>query len=326
MEQKPYQYGFTLGKFMPPHEGHLQLIAEAEKYVRNLYILVGTLEREPIPGELRFQWMEELNPNHTVIHITDDLPSYPHEHPDFWKIWTAVFKKYLPVEPEVFFCGEDYGDEVAQHLRIKHIRVDRTRFPIVISATEIRLNPFLHWDMIPAVVKPYFVKRIVLTGPESTGKTTLAQKLAEHFNTNWVEEYGHEHFDKVNGKLVREDFLIIARTQMEREDQKAKISNRLLFCDTDLMVTQIFGELYLNESLSWIMNASKQRKYDLFLLMDIDVPWIDDGTREFPHFRQQHFDRLKKELELRGLPYVVVSGNYEERFQHAIEAVDRLMK
>ena len=89
MAQKQFTYGFTLGKFMPPHKGHLQLIEEAEKYVEQLFILVGTLEREPIPGDIRFQWMKELNPKHTVIHISEDLPGYPHEHPDFWKIWVV---------------------------------------------------------------------------------------------------------------------------------------------------------------------------------------------------------------------------------------------
>jgi HTH-type transcriptional regulator, transcriptional repressor of NAD biosynthesis genes len=306
---------------MPPHMGHLQLIKEAEKYVDHLYILVGSLESEPIPGELRYQWMKELNPKHTIIHVTDEVPQYPHEHPDFWEIWIGIFKKYLPVQPQVFFSGEEYGDDVARHLNIDHIRIDRTTFPIVVSATAIRSNPFGNWDFIPDVVRPYFVKRIVLTGPESTGKTTMAQKLAEYFNTNWVEEFGRVHFERVNGKLLREDFLIIAKTQIEKEDEAARKSNKLLFCDTDLMVTQIFAEMYLNEQIEWILDESKNRKYDLFLLMDIDVEWVDDGTRDFPHRRTQHFERLKLELERRGLPFVIISGNYDQRFFRAVEAV-----
>ncbi|CAN5410309.1 nicotinamide-nucleotide adenylyltransferase [soil metagenome] len=325
MAQKQFTYGFTLGKFMPPHKGHLQLIAEAEKYVKHLYILVGTLPREPIPGELRFQWMKELNPNHTVIHITDDLPSYPHEHPDFWKIWVAVFNKYLPAKPEVFFCGEDYGDDVAHHLGIKHIRIDRTKFPIVISATAIRNNPFEYWELIPEIVRSYFVKRIVLTGPESTGKTTLSQNLAEHYHTNWVEEYGRVHFDKVNGKLLREDFLIIAGTQAIKEDEAVRVSNKLLFCDTDQIVTQIFGELYLNESIQEIIEESKKRTYALFLLLDVDVPWVDDGTRDFPMLRKKHFERLRLELQNRGLPFVIISGDYEDRMKRAVAAIDSLL-
>src|SRR5688500_16522986 len=96
METKKYKHGFTLGKFMPPHAGHLHLINEARKQVEKLTVLVCSLEKEPIPGALRFSWMQQLfpGPDVEIVHVTDEVPSYPHEHPDFWLIWTKLLKRF----------------------------------------------------------------------------------------------------------------------------------------------------------------------------------------------------------------------------------------
>jgi NadR type nicotinamide-nucleotide adenylyltransferase len=326
MDKEKYIYGFTLGKFMPPHAGHLYLIEMAAQQVEYLTVLVCTTRREPIAGALRFQWMKELinNPNITLIHITDDVPSYPHESSDFWAIWEKLLRQHVHPKSEVFFSGESYGDNVARVLGIDHICIHRDTAPVNAAGTLIRENPFKHWQHIPAAVRPYFVKRIVLTGPESTGKTTLAQQLATYYDTRWVEEYGRDHFDKVHGKITLDDISIIAKTQLEKEDAAANMANKILFCDTDLIVTQVWSEIYFSECPAWIMEENHTRYYDLFLLMDIDLPWVDDGTREFPHLRQTHFNRLKEELDARNLPYRIVSGAADERMQCAIRFIDGL--
>jgi NadR type nicotinamide-nucleotide adenylyltransferase len=306
---------------MPPHEGHLFLIRTAQQHVDELTVLVCTIQKEPIPGYLRYEWMKKLLPGVKLIHVTDEVPSYPHEHTDFWNIWTKLLKHYVP-GAEVVFSSENYGDEIAKRLGIDHIRIGNSR---ITSGTSIRNDPFGNWEHIPGIVRPYFTKRIVLTGPESTGKTTLAQKLAKHFNTAWVPEYGREHFVNVSGKLTIDDISHIAAMQLQREDEAALKANKLLLCDTDLIVTQVWSEVYFNECPKWIMDVNHHRKYDLHLLMDIDIPWEDDGTREFPHLRKQHFDMLKHELDKRYLPYVVISGGFEERLQEAIGVVKRLI-
>jgi NadR type nicotinamide-nucleotide adenylyltransferase len=324
MEKKKYTYGFTLGKFMPPHAGHLYLIAMATQQVEFLTVLVCTTTREPIPGALRFSWMQELieNPNITLVHITDDVPSYPHESSEFWPIWEKLMRKHIHPKTEVFFSGESYGNDVSTVLNIDHVCIHRDTAPVASAGTWIRENPFKHWQHIPPAVRPYFVKRIVLTGPESTGKTTLAQRLAEYFNTRWVEEYGREHFDKVHGKLTLDDISIIAKTQIEKEDAAARTANKILFCDTDLIVTQVWSEIYFKECPAWILEENHTRHYDLFLLLNIDLPWVDDGTREFPHLRQFHFNRLQEELNARNLPYRIVSGTSDDRMQHAIQVIE----
>jgi HTH-type transcriptional repressor of NAD biosynthesis genes len=318
-----HKHGFTLGKFMPPHTGHGLLIAEAARHVDEFTILVCSVMREPIPGLIRYEWMKKLYPHHNVVHVTDEVPSYPHEHPDFWTIWKKLFKKYLPVETTVFFSGEEYGGDVARHLGIEHIMIDRTKDADGASATAIRTDPLSNWKLIPGIVRPYFVKRVVLTGPESVGKTTMARQLAEHFQTNWVEEYGREHFGKVQGKLTLDDIEVIAKTQADNEDEAAKKSNKILFCDTDLMVTQVWSEIYFGDCPDSVLALNRSRYYSLWLLLDIDIPWVDDGTREFRHLREKHFARLKAELDQRKLPYKIISGDFEKRMAAAVEEVSK---
>ncbi len=321
-KSKKYKKGFVLGKFMPLHKGHLFMIHSAMELVDELTVLVCSIQKEPIDGELRFLWMKDSVPGAKIIHVTDEVPSYPHEHIDFWEIWTNLLKREIDSETEVFFSSENYGDEVAERLGIKHELIDLQRLTIPISGTEIRKAPYKHWDFIPDAVKPYFVKRIVLTGPESTGKTTLAEKLASHYNTSWAKEFGREYFVEKQGKLEFGDITNIAIGQVGLEEIAVQNANKLTFFDTDLIVTQIWSEIYFKECPSKVIEMTSQRNYDLYLLMDIDIPWEDDGTREFPHLRQWHFDRIKQELEMRGIDYVVISGDFETRFNRCIEVLN----
>lgn len=325
MEQKKhYKKGFVLGKFLPPHHGHLYMIRSAMQLCEELTVLVCTIKKEPIDGLLRFTWMKALLPEANVIHVTDEVPSYPHEHEQFWEIWTALLKREIHPETEVFFSSEEYGFEVAEHLGITHRMIDKERLQVPVSGTAIRNDPHTHRDFIPDIVKPYFIKKIVLTGPESTGKTTMAQKLADHFKTNWVEEYGREYFVTNGGIFGIEDISNIANGQIKLEDDAVLKANQMLFYDTDLIVTSIWSEIYFKTCPEEVISKSYERPADLYLLMDIDIPWEDDGTREFPHLREWHFNRIKEELENRKLNYVIISGNFEERFETVKRVVQAL--
>ena len=224
-------------------------------------------------------------------------------------------------DTEVFFAGEDYGEEVARQLGIQSVVIDRNTLKVSSSATAIRDEPLKNWEFIPKVVRPYFVKRVVFTGPESTGKTTLCKKLADHFQTNWVDEYGRKHWEEAKHTLSIDDISIVGETQLKNEEVAARESNKILFCDTDLIVTQVWSEIYFKKCPEWIVRHNEAKHYDLYLLLDIDIPWIDDGTREFPHLREFHFGRLKEELEKRNLPHWVISGSFDERFDLAVEIV-----
>jgi len=172
--------------------------------------------------------------------------------------------------------------------------------------------------------------RIALVGPESSGKTTLARLLAEHYGAAWVEEYVREYMERrdVGRGYARpfafDDLEHIGRGQIEAEDRAASGAT-LLFCDTELLATEIWGEIYFGAAPEWVRQESRRRRYALYLLLAPDIAWDDDGTREFPHRRDEHFRRLRDELDARALPYAVVSGGYDARFRAAIVAVDELM-
>lgn len=329
---KPYKSGMILGKFMPLHSGHIYMIEQAMKQCEKLTILVCSLKCQVIPGYMRYTWMKNTFPDANVIHVTDEVPEQPENCDEgneaFWRIWTDLIVKNTPKDLDVVFASEDYGDEIGRRLNIKSVIVDKMRIVTPISATMIRNQPFDNWDMIPQEVRHYYVKKVVIVGPESTGKTTLSANLAKHYNTVWVPEYGREYCDNIHRHFDLMDINFIAAGQLYLEDEYAKTANRLLICDTDTMTTQTWSEYYFKTCPPWIAKVSWQAKYDLHLLMSPDVPWINDGQREFsdPVARRAHYLMIKKELDARKWKYLVIAGDsYEERTQNAIGAIDGML-
>jgi len=175
------------------------------------------------------------------------------------------------------------------------------------------------------------IKRVVIVGAESTGKTTLARELAEHFETVWVPEYGREYTETSVGREAffhyqwsDEEFLHIAHKQVLIEDQLAKTANRVLICDTDVLATCIWQERYMGHCSPEVASLANQRRYDLYLLTDCDIPFMQDGLRDGEHLRQWMTQRFRDELGRRQLPWTLVYGSHEQRLRHAIEAVEKL--
>ena len=313
--------GMILGKFLPPHAGHQYLIHFGEHYVERLYVLVCSIAAEPIDGTLRFAWMQELFPNINIIHIDEELPQEPAEHPQFWELWRETVLAAVPEPIDTVFASEEYGVRLAAELNATFVPVDPGRGQVPISGTAIRQNPLANWRFIPECVRPYFVKRICLSGPESTGKSTLAHDLAVHFNTVYVPEFARAWLEPKQGVCTLEDIPIIARGQLASEDALARRANQLLFCDTDLLLTTVWSNVLFDACPEWITQLAKSRRYDLYLLLDIDVPWVDDAQRYLPDQRQEFFDRCRKILEDNRREYIVISGSWPERFAQACNAV-----
>jgi NadR type nicotinamide-nucleotide adenylyltransferase len=317
--------GMLLGKFLPPHKGHVYLGEFAGRYVDQLTIVVCTLAREPIPGELRFRWMRELFPFDNVVHLTDDLPQDPSEHRDFWALWRTSLQRVLPGRPDYVFASEDYGRMLAEVLGGTFIPVDRKRAVVPVSGTAIRSDPMRFWDYVPRPVRPYFVRRVCVFGPESTGKTTLARRLADHFNTVMVPEYARALIEAQQGRLQPADMERIARGQVASEEALAREARRVLICDTDVLTTRIWSEILYGTCSDWVCCQANQRHYDLYLLLDVDVPWVADMARYLPENRQGFFARCRAELEARNRPYVLLQGVWDARFARACAAVERLL-
>lgn len=174
--------------------------------------------------------------------------------------------------------------------------------------------------------------KIVTFGPESTGKTSLAKALAAHYHTDWVPEFARDYlqnkYDNAGEICAPADLLPIAEGQMRDENRLAKEANRVLFCDTNLLETYIYGEAYYeNFENPELKEAVEKSRYDLYFLTAIDVPWEADDLRDKPTEREEMFKRFENALkQRRGLPYVLMKGNQQERLQAAVRIVDDLLK
>lgn len=315
--------GFLLGKFMPPHAGHVLMCETAAAQVEALTILVCWLPDDPIPGPLRLQWMRELFPHAQVIGHDAVVPQTPDEHPDFWAIWRGIVKAAHPEPIDRVFASEAYGERLAAEVGATFHPIDPGRLGMPVSGEAVRADPWSHWDLLPSPVKPYFAQTICLHGPESTGKSTLAAALAYHYSTLFVPEYGRTWCDWHGSDCSMDDLLAIARTHDAMTRSMQRWCNRRLFLDTDPLMTAVWAEMMLGRRDPWF--DAWDATADLYLLLDIDAAWIDDGTRLFgdPEARRRFMALCQDELERRGVRWAVISGPPETRLEQAIAIVDR---
>ncbi len=320
MSLQNHRSGVILGKFLPPHLGHKFLFDFASSFVDDLTILVEGPERDPIPGELRQKWVQELAPKAKVLLLKDDNPQYPEESERFWEIWKNSIES-LVKGADLLFASDHYGAKLAEVLGAKWIPVDPPRDHLQIRASQIRENPAKYWDFIPANVKPFFTKKIVIFGPESTGKSTLTKQLAEHFNTNYVNEYARTLIETQNGQCAFDDIEFIAHGQISLEEAASRNANRILFCDTDILTTKLWSEELFGRSPEWLDNEIKNRDYYFTLLLNIDLPWIKDPVRYLPEKRDAWLELCKLSLEKHDRRYAIISGEGQTRLDRAIKAV-----
>lgn len=165
------------------------------------------------------------------------------------------------------------------------------------------------------------LKKIAITGPESTGKSILTQQLADHFNTTWVAEYARQYINDLDYEYNEADILKIAKGQIAKENESVENGNKLLLCDTELIVTKIWSEHKYNRCDPWIINQIEKSDYHLYLLCDIDLPWVQDLQREHPTLRKHFFNKYECELQNMGFDYRVVSGLGKERLNNAIKFI-----
>lgn len=170
------------------------------------------------------------------------------------------------------------------------------------------------------------IKKIAITGPESTGKSTLAKKLADHYQTVWVPEFARSYIEELNRDYTKEDLVKITKGQIKKEDLMIPKAKDLLFCDTDLLVIKIWYEYRFGHLPPLITDNYKRRKYDFYLLTNVDLPWKYDPQREHPHLRAYFFNLYEQELRKLGMPYAVVSGENQRRLSVAIKAIDKFCK
>ncbi|MFH1159843.1 MAG: ATP-binding protein [bacterium] len=169
------------------------------------------------------------------------------------------------------------------------------------------------------------VRRIAITGPESTGKSMLSQQLAEHYHTVWVPEYAREYLDQLSRPYQEQDILKIARGQLRKEKKLEAGAGRFLFCDTELLVTKIWSEFKYHRCDPWILRKLETHTYNLYLLCYIDTPWEYDPQREHPNLREQLFTLYHDEMHERRWNFRIVTGLGETRLQNAIKFIEECL-
>lgn len=169
-------------------------------------------------------------------------------------------------------------------------------------------------------------KRILLLGPESTGKSTLAAKLADYYQEPWVPEVARAYLEKLNRPYDFDDLLHIGRQQMQLEDELARDATHYLFCDTDLRVIQVWSHYHYGKVDPWVLEELERRTYDLILLCATDLPWQVDPLREHPdlEIREQLFKQYLEITKQSGFSFQIISGDASTRFNTSVEAIRAL--
>ena len=319
--------GFLLGKFMPPHAGHMALIRAARALVDELTVLVCWLPDDPIAGELRLKWMRDLAADCRVIGHGEIVPQAPGDSADFWPVWRGIVARAHPEPIDYLFAGEDYGAQLAQQVgglfvplggRVLGLGDDPLSS---LTASAVRADPAAHWPYLPAPVQAHYRRTICLHGAESTGKTTLAALLAREAGTVTVGEYGRSHCEVHKEPLSLGDLLLIGRAQQAMIAAASDWAGPLLLADTDALMTAAWCEMLLGHRPAELMTAPKA---DLYLLLEPDLPWVNDGTRFFsdPADRHRFAAIVEQVLIDAAVPFARISGHGPDRLAAALGAIN----
>ena len=320
-----FQRGLVTGKFYPPHRGHKFLIDYATAQCESMDVLLCERKDQTIPGPLRAAWLREIHPQVNVIQAEDLCDDGNSQR------WAEYTLKLLGRAPDAVFSSEDYGDAYARYLGCEHVKVDRDRQNVPVTGAMVREDPLAYWDYLEPCVAAHFLKRICLVGAESTGTTSFARRLAEHYRTVWVPEYGRDYTEArvVAGAGLAwksEEFTHIALRQQAHEDELARQANRVMFCDTDALATCVWHERYLGNWSLEVEEIANRRGYDLYFVTEPDIPFVHDRIRDSEHLREWMTERFKQEISKRGYRWVSLAGDVEQRMRTAIDAVETVMK
>ena len=318
--------GLVAGKFDPPHRGHALLIDTARARCDRLIVLLFDFEAQTVPSAVRASWLREIHPGVDVRVLSTF--NYPRLTPEDAAREADRVHAFLGEPVDVLFTSEDYGEMMAAELGARHFDVDGERALVPITGTMVRRAPATMLEWLEPPVRAHYVLRVCVVGSESTGKSTLCERLAAHYGTVWVPEYGREYSmekkrNGMQGQWVEDEFVHIAFEQQRREDDQARRANRALICDTDALATKVWSERYLNRvPTRWPLPPSR---IALYLVPFPDVPFVADAIRDGEHKRYWMYERLIELFTQLGHRFEVLRGTYEERGVQAIGLIDALL-
>lgn len=312
--------GVTVGKFNPPHLGHLHLIRTGASMVDRLYVMLCDRPDQTVPAQRRLEWLADAVPDNVSIIVTpDDLP--PANEP-----WAQRALAILPERPGLVFTSEPWGQGWAGLVGARHHRVDvdRNVFPTSGSSLRAELSSNFGW-LVPAA-RTDLSRRVVLIGAESTGKSTMAEALAAATGSVWVPEHGRWYWQgrryRTDQSWESDEFRRIAMAQRRLEDDLARLStNGLVIADTDALVTSVWHERYIGSRDSRLDDAAATQAPDLYLVCRPDFDWVQDGTRKSLRHRAEMQRSVEDRAATSAARVVTLTGPHEQRLALALDAV-----
>lgn len=345
----PFDHGLIVGKFYPPHAGHLRLVEEAASRCRRVSVVVAAATWETLPLGRRVEWLgwEAARwPHVSIIGVMDDHP-VDYGDADVWDAHMAVFARAVAqVAPgqavDAVFTGEEYGDEMARRLGASHVRLHRTELRP--SGTASRDDPAATWQDILPAARAALAHRIVVVGAESTGTTTLARALADHFGAPFVPEFGRTYSAaKLAGARhdawstgepepalddlvwTSEEFTLIAARQTAAIE-RAGIEAPVVVADTDALATSVWHDRYVGGRHGPALELADRVPADLYLMtLPGGVPFVDDGLRDGEHIRGRMTGAFEEALRSSGRPWSPVTGSHRQRLRTAVGLVDAVV-
>jgi NadR type nicotinamide-nucleotide adenylyltransferase len=323
--------GLTLGKFAPLHKGHQFLIETALAEMDELTVIIYDCpDTTPVPLRVRAGWIKNLYPNVRLVEAWDgpvevgDTPEIRKRHEDY------ILKQLGLRGFTHFYSSEFYGEHMSAALGAVNRTLDRGRNAIPISATEIRRNPYDFRHYLHPLVYRDLITNVVFLGAPSTGKTTLAAKLAQSFASVWMPEYGREYWTthQVERRLTAAQLVEIARVHLEREEALLQQANRYLFTDTNALITYVFSLYYHGAAAPELCALADETasRYDLVFLCEPDIPYDATWDRSGEANRRIMHRQITGELARRKIPYFSLRGDLDARAAQVERVLEKFVK
>lgn len=318
--------GLTLGKFAPLHKGHQFVIETALAEVEHLLVMIYDCPKiTTVPLPIRSAWIRTLYPQIEVIEawggplIMGNTPEIQHMH-------EAYILEQLGERPVThFYSSEFYGDHVSRALGAVNRQIDPARAHMPISATRIREQPYANRQFLHPLVYCDLITNVVFLGAPSTGKTTLAERMAAELHTVWMPEYGREYWaqHQIDRRLSPAQLVEIAEGHLAREEQLLAEANMYVFTDTNAITTYMFALAYHGAAETRLheLAAAAHARYDLVFVCDTDIPYDDTWDRSGDADRQIFQKQILADLRMRKIPFVLLRGTLNER----VAAVKRVL-
>ncbi len=334
-----YEVGMYGGSFNPLHLGHVNDIIMAANQCKKLYVVLSvTNDPKEIDHRERYMWLKNVTSHLDNVEIIEIFDNNTSKKDYDWETGARDIKNSIGRPIHVVFSGDDYeGKGIWEKLYPESKVVYFPRDVINISSTQIRKDPFKYYDYLPSVVQRHYVKKVCVIGTESCGKSTLVRNLAMAFNTTHVEEAGRYICDEAGGidNMQKYHYFEILFKHKQLEKEALENACKVLFVDTDSLITLYYYNLGfrdndpLNKAFTDIAQGiSVLNKYDLYLFLEPDVEWVQDGTRTYGEqtVREDNNKTLKDLLKENGIQYITIKGDYQKRYEQARERVLELLK